>query len=119
LKRLVAAASFALALLGASSAGFATPIQARFGQAPSAKHVSARILLLDVVRDFARFPLSVLMQESIADDAAARFGRIEIPRETDAGAPFFHSPVSVTLDETDVSQALRGLGDFRELSRPR
>jgi hypothetical protein len=119
LKRFVVAASFALALLGPSPAVFATPLPARFGQAPSAEHVSARILPRDFVRDFSRFPLAVLMQESIADDAAARLGPLEAPGEAEARGPFLPSPASPTLGETDVSEALRGLGDFREWSRAR
>jgi hypothetical protein len=115
-RRFVTAASLAVAaLLGGSPAAIATPIPSLFGQAPSPEYVSARIFPREFGRRAARLPLAVLMRESVADSGAGRPGAIGPAGDPRAAPPLFHSPVSLSLGSSDVSEALRGIRGPRDL----
>jgi hypothetical protein len=107
------------ALLGGTPAAIATPMQPLFGQAPSPEHVSARIFPREFGRRAAQLPLAVLMRESVADRDAGGPGAIGMAAVPGPARPPFPSPVSLTLGESDVSEALRGVLDPRDLSRSR
>jgi hypothetical protein len=119
-RRFVTTASLAVAaLLGGSPAAIATPMQPLFGQAPSPEYVSARIFPREFGRRAARLPLAVLMRESVADGDAGRSDAIRMAADPGAALPLFHSPVSLTLDRSDVSEALRSIRGPRDLNRGR
>ena len=120
MRRFVTTASLAVAaLLGGSPAAIATPMQPLFDQAPSPEHVNARIFPKDFGRRAAWLPLAVLMRESVADGDAGRSGAIGMTADPEPARPLFPSPVSLTLDESDVSEALRGILGPRDLSHSR
>ncbi len=120
MRRFVTAASLAVAvLLGGSPAAIATPMQPPFGQAPSPEYVNACIFPKEFGRRAARLPLAVLMRESVADGDAGRSGAIGMAAHPGAAPPLFHSPVSLTLGRSDVSEALRGIRGPRDLNRGR
>ena len=120
MRRFVTTASLvAAALLGGSPAAIATPIQPLFGLAPSAEYVSARIFPKEFSRRAARLSLAALMRESVADSDAGRSVTIGIAASPGSAPPVFHSPVSLTLGESDVSEALRGIRSPHDLNRRR
>ena len=119
MRRFVTTVSLAVAaLLGGSPAAIATPMQPLFGQAPSPETVSARIFPKEFVRRVARLPLAVLMRESVADSDASRSGAIGTAGPGPA-PPLFHSPVSLTLGKSDLSEALRVNHGPHDLNRSR
>ncbi len=120
MRRFVTTASLVVAaLLGGSPAAIATPITPLFGKAPSPEYVSARIFPKEFGRRAARLPLVVLMRESVADSDAGRLVAIGIAASPGPAPPLFHSPVSLTLGKSDVSEALRGIHGPHDLNRSR
>ena len=120
MRRFVTTASLAVAaLLGGSPAAIATPMQPLFGQAPPPEHVSARIFPKEFGRSAAWLPLAVLMRESVADSDAGRSGAIGMAAGPGPARPLFPSPVSLTLGESDVSEALRDILGPPDLNRGR
>ena len=120
MRRFVTTASLAVAaLLGGSQAAIATPMQPLFGQAPSPEHVSACIFPKEFGRSAAQLPLAVLMRESVADIDAGRSSAIGMAAGPAPAWPLFPAPVSLTLGELDVGEALRGILGPRDLNLSR
>ena len=120
MRRFVTTVSLVVAsLIGGSPAAIATPMQPLFGQAPSPEHVSARIFPKEFGRRAARFPLAVLMRESVTDSDAGRSGSIGVAARPGPATPLFPSPVSLTLGKSDVSEALRVIRGPHDLNRGR
>jgi hypothetical protein len=107
------------ALLAGAPAAVATPMRPLFGQPPSPEHVSARIFPSEFDRRIANLAVGVLFRESIADAASGRSRAIAGSGGLGAEPSLFHSPVSLTLGKTDVSEALESIAGPRALNRSR
>jgi len=97
-------------------AGAPAPMRPLFGQLPSPEHVSARVFPADFDHRVANLALGVLFRESIADAASGRSRAIAGPAGLGAEPSPCHSPVSLTLGRTDVSEALESVVGPREMN---
>jgi hypothetical protein len=114
-RRRLFGASLAIAalLIGAGGAQ-ATPIGQTLWMPQGPRFVSAKIFLSDSPRLFWELPLAAVIGESVAREAVLPLAAGNPGLAFSVESPF-PSPVSLTLQETDLTIALETVGDPREL----
>ena len=113
-KRLIGASLAIAALLSGAAGAQATPIGQFLPPVPGPGLVSAKILLSDSPRLFWELPLAAVIGESVAQETVLPLAAGDPGLGFSVESPF-PSPVSLTLQETDLTIALETVGDPREL----